>query len=286
MCVRLWPGHGATLVFLHGLLDSSEGWAALCGAIGGTRIAFDLPGFGYSDPPPTGSLTGYAEDVAEALEGLGADRFTLVGHSLGGAVGATLAELMPERVEALVLLAPAGFGHVRLADAVSMPGVRFVVQAALRFLLSNDLAIRAAYAAIVTNGTAPDRALVERVTCRGAALVDGAREGTRAVVEAARSPDALHRRRLRYRGPVHAVWGDRDRLVPPAHAEALRAALPQARIEIWPGMAHHPMRERFDDLVALVGRAALPSPAQSAVAGGHRPGRPRTCADGAVMRCT
>ena len=270
LCVRLWPGDGATLVFLHGLLDSSEGWAGLCEAIGGKRIAFDLPGFGYSDPPATGSLSGYAEDVAEGLQELAAERFTLVGHSLGGAVAATLAELMPERVETLVLLAPAGFGHIQLADAVSIPGVRHVVHAALPFLLSNGYAVPAAYAAIVTNGTAADRELVERVTSRGAALVAGAREGTRAVVAATRSPDALHRRRLRYRGPVHAVWGDRDRLVPHAHADALRIALPQARIEIWPGMGHHPMRERFDDVVALLGRAVRPTAAPSALTARHR----------------
>jgi pimeloyl-ACP methyl ester carboxylesterase len=35
-----------TVVILHGLLDSSEGWAALGEQVSGTRIAFDLPGFG------------------------------------------------------------------------------------------------------------------------------------------------------------------------------------------------------------------------------------------------
>jgi pimeloyl-ACP methyl ester carboxylesterase len=36
----------------------------------------------------------------------------------------------------------------------------------------------------------------------------------------------------RYRGPVVAVWGDRDRLVPVSHHHGVRAAFPQARIEI------------------------------------------------------
>lgn len=51
---------------------------------------------------------------------------------LGGAVATALAELMPERVAGLVLLAPAGFGRIHLAEAVSLPGVRHVVQATLR----------------------------------------------------------------------------------------------------------------------------------------------------------
>ena len=255
LCVRRWPGAGPTLVFLHGLLDSSEGWTPVCEALGGTRIAFDLPGFGYSDPPPSGSLGAYAQDLAEGLQALGDPCFTLVGHSLGGAVAAALAELLPGRVDALVLLAPAGFGRIAVADAVSLPGVRQVAQAVLPHMLSNQHAIRLAYTARVGNGAAPERDLLERVTSRGAALAAGAREATRAVVDGARSSDSFHRRRLRYDGPVYAVWGDRDRLVPPAHAAGLQSALPQARIEIWPGMGHHPMRERREDVIELVAAA-------------------------------
>jgi pimeloyl-ACP methyl ester carboxylesterase len=55
-----------------------------------------------------------------------------------------------------------------------------------------------------------------------------------------------------YGGRVIAVWGDRDRLVPVSHQDGVRTALPQARIHVWPGMGHHPIRERFDELVALI----------------------------------
>jgi pimeloyl-ACP methyl ester carboxylesterase len=256
LCVREWPAAGEeTLVLLHGLLDSSEGWEELCGAVGGRRIAFDLPGFGYSDPPRRGSLAGYARDIAEGLEALELGRFTLVGHSLGGAVAACLAELMPKRIEALILLAPAGFGHIHLAEALSLPGVRNLLEAALPVLLSNRLALSAGYMAMVSNGRTPDDGLVERVTSRGGALADGVREATRAVVDASRSPDAFHRRSLRYGGPVYGVWGDGDRLVPSAHARGLRTACGHAQVEIWPGMGHHATRERFERLVALVERA-------------------------------
>lgn len=269
--VREWPGAGGqTLVLLHGLLDSSEGWTELCGAVGGRRIAFDLPGFGYSDPPRRGSLAGYVRDIAAGLEALETGRFTLVGHSLGGAVAAGLAELMPERVEALVLLAPAGFGHIHLAQAVSLPGVRSLVEAALPLLLSNRLAVSAGYMAMVSNGRAPGDGLVDRVASRGGALAEGVREATRAVVDGSRSPDAFHRRRLRYGGPVYGVWGDRDRLVPSAHARGLRTAFAQAHVEIWPGMGHHASRERFERLVALVGRATAGGRSRPAVRTGAR----------------
>jgi pimeloyl-ACP methyl ester carboxylesterase len=266
LCARRWPGRDEeTLVLLHGLLDSSEGWSRLCDRLSGMRVAFDLPGFGYSDPPSRGSISGYARDVAEGLEMLGVNRMVLVGHSLGGAVAASLAELLPDRVAALVLLAPAGFGRLHLAEAVLIPGVRTLVEAALPMVLSSRLTVTASYVTMVSNGKSPEPDLVERVTSRGRFLVDGVREATRALAEAGRSPNAFQRRRMPYEGPVHAVWGDRDRLVPLSHRHGVCAAFPQARIHVWNGMAHHLIRERTDNLTALL---------QNAIAEGRARSRP------------
>lgn len=273
--VRRWPGRGGEpLVLLHGLLDSSEGWSPLCERLSGARVAFDLPGFGYSDPPSRGSIAGYAADIAEGLEMLGVNRMTLVGHSLGGAVAAALAELLPQRVTALVLLAPAGFGRIPLAEAVSVRGVRQLVGVALPALLTSRLAVTAAYAAMVTNGKPPEQDVVDRLTSRGGSLVDGVREGAWSLTNGRRSPDPFERRRVRYNGPVHVVWGDQDRLVPLSHSQGVRVAFPQARIDVWKGMAHHPMRERTDDLIEVV---------QSAIAEGRGQSHPaaRPLADAA-----
>ncbi|MGA2926977.1 MAG: alpha/beta fold hydrolase [Solirubrobacteraceae bacterium] len=252
LSVSRWPGGGDPVVILHGLLDSSEGWTRLCERISVPGVAFDLPGFGHSDPPPRGSISSYARDVAEGLTMLGVERFALVGHSLGGAVAAALAELMPSQVSSLVLFAPAGFGRIHLAEAAWIPGVRNVLQATLPLVLSSRFAVAAGLRTMVTNGNSPDRDLVARVIDRGGQLVVGVREGTRAVVNAGRNHDAFHRRRIGYDGPVCAVWGDRDRLVPVSHRHGLKAAFPQARIEVWYGMGHHPLSERFDDVLALV----------------------------------
>ncbi|HEY5316618.1 MAG TPA: alpha/beta hydrolase [Solirubrobacteraceae bacterium] len=255
LCVRRWPGTGDPLVLLHGLLDSSEGWNHLS-ELACERIAFDLPGFGHSDPPPRGSLAGYARDIAAGLEMLGVERFNLVGHSLGGGIAAALAEMMPDRVGAIVLLAPVGFGRIHLAEAISLPGVRNLVQSALPLALSSRLAVTAAYLTMASNGLLPEPSIVDRVTDRGGQLVAGAREGTRAAAEAGRRADAFHRRGIAYDGPVFAIWGDQDRLVPISHHKGVRAALPQARVEVWRGMGHHPIRERSADLMAIIERAA------------------------------
>ena len=262
LCVRRWRRKGmGTLVVLHGLLDSSEGWSALSARLSCEVVAFDLPGFGCSDPPARASIAAYAQDVADGLELLGLERFTLVGHSLGGAVATTLAELVPEKVAGLVLLAPVGFGRMRLAELASLPVVRTLLQTVLPWALRSRVAVRAAFSAMVTNGRLPDPEVVDRVTRNGRSLVDGTRTAVRAIADAGRCAQAAGGRRVAYRGPVAAVWGDRDRLVPPEHRHGLLAALPQARIQLWEDMGHHPAVERLDELVVLLASAA---PARSA----------------------
>jgi pimeloyl-ACP methyl ester carboxylesterase len=252
LSVRMWPGAGPPVVILHGLLDSAVGCDNLAGAMPGACIAFDLPGFGGSDMPTRPRLSAYADDVIDALGRLGIERFVLVGHSLGGGVAAVMADRIPERVAMLVLLAPAGFGRIHLAEAVSIPGFRNVVARALPLALANPLVLTTAYMTMVTNRTLPDAQLLQRVMRRAFESVPGAREATRAVVAAGLSERGLHRRRLSYRGPVRVLWGERDRLVPSAHLRGVRKGLPQAQVEIWPDMGHHPHRERPDDLARLV----------------------------------
>jgi pimeloyl-ACP methyl ester carboxylesterase len=256
MSGRRWDGPVAdTLVLLHGLMDSSEGWNEICDRVGGRRIAFDLAGFGDSDPLDRGSIAGYANDVVEGLQTLGVQRFTLVGHSLGGAVATAVAEMIPDRIDALVLLAPAGFGRIRLAEAISVPIVRNIAQLAMPMALSSRMVVTAGYMAMVANRRSPADDTVQRIVDQGGRLVDGAREATRAVVEAGRSRQGFHRRRVRYDGPVFAVWGDRDRIVPVDHRHAVGRAFDNPQVAVWTQMGHHPQHERLDDLLELLERA-------------------------------
>jgi pimeloyl-ACP methyl ester carboxylesterase len=76
-------------------------------------VAVDLPGHGLSDKPGAAgryTLDAQVECVLAAMDALGIDRALLAGHSMGGPICARAAVLAPERVTALALLAPAGFG--------------------------------------------------------------------------------------------------------------------------------------------------------------------------------
>jgi pimeloyl-ACP methyl ester carboxylesterase len=249
--VRRSEGHGRPLVLLHGFLDSSEGWAALAADTHRPCVAFDLPGFGGSDLPRAPRMEAYAMDIAEGLAALEIDDCTLVGHSLGGAIATALVE-RSVAVTSLVLLAPAGFGSIRLADAAALPGINGLVQRALPFALAAPPIVAAAYATCVAHHRLPQRELLSRVRQHAFDSGPGARQAILALARAGHAPDAYFRRRVAFDGPVAALWGEHDALVPLAHIDGLREALPQARVEVWAGMGHHPQRECPEALTRFI----------------------------------
>ena len=101
-------GHGPALVHLHGAggmrLNAGHDLLARHYRV----IAFEMPGFGASpENTRTQTMAEYAATMARACDALGLDRFNLWGTSFGGKASLWLAAQYPERLQALVLEAPA-----------------------------------------------------------------------------------------------------------------------------------------------------------------------------------
>jgi pimeloyl-ACP methyl ester carboxylesterase len=263
LSVDRWPGDGAPLVLLHGLLDGAVGWKHLAEVMDRPCYAVDLPGFGDSDCPTRNRISAYTEDVQAALAALDVHDFTLVGHSLGGAVASGLAERLGDEVAALVLMAPAGFGRIRLAEAVQLPGVRSLVRHGLPLALQNPVTAFGVYMAVIGNGHRPDPEFVTRLRKNAHRWAPGAECANEAIMASGISDRAFHRRRLDYHGPVLALWGDRDRLVPVAHRDGVMTAFPQAQVVVWKKMGHHPQRERPSQLAQFIEAACSLAPASA-----------------------
>ena len=245
---RTREGRGRPLVLLHGLLDDSEGWNELARDTTRPCVAIDLPGFGGSDVPARPRISAYADDVIAGLDRLRVDSCVLVGHSLGGAVATAVDERAEDLVCGLALLAPAGYGSIRLAEAFALPGVIDVAELALPFALVSPLMVTAAYTTFVAHGHMPSKDLTTRLRRRAFRSGPGVRAAVQAIAAAGRSSHGFQHRRVGFDGPVAALWGEHDALVPLAHLGALRRALPQAHVEVWRGMGHHPQRERPEQL--------------------------------------
>jgi pimeloyl-ACP methyl ester carboxylesterase len=95
---------------VHGLGGSATNWTDLMGLLADRldSVAPDLPGFGWSPPPPRGdySLRTHARRVVELLETY-AEPVHLLGNSLGGTVSTVVAATRPDLVRTLTLVSPA-----------------------------------------------------------------------------------------------------------------------------------------------------------------------------------
>ncbi len=89
--------------------DDAGAGCAVAGAVLLDGEAVDLPGFGFSPPPPDRdySISGYARTLARLVERRGRGPVHLFGNSLGGAVCTRLAARRPDLVRTLTLVSPA-----------------------------------------------------------------------------------------------------------------------------------------------------------------------------------
>jgi pimeloyl-ACP methyl ester carboxylesterase len=210
-------------------------------------LAPDHPGFGRSDElPEIETVPQLAQHYVRLLDALGLERIDLVGASFGGWIAAELAAAAPDRVERLVLMAPAG---------LSVPGA----EPADLFTMSPEQIVRALFLdRAVTDAAlaAPPSEEVARQAAR-----DGA-----AFARFARHP-FLHDPGLPARLPsitarTLVLAAEVDEIIPRPHSEAYAAAIDGAALRVVPGCGHA-LYQELPDAVAdeVIGFLAAPETA-------------------------
>lgn len=117
------PADGPLVLGVPGLSANGVAFDALgqrLAAEGRRLVALDLRGRGRSDitPPGTYGLAAHARDVVDAADALGAERFDVLGWSMGALVGLEVATLAPARLRTLTLLDHAGRAERAAVEAV------------------------------------------------------------------------------------------------------------------------------------------------------------------------
>jgi pimeloyl-ACP methyl ester carboxylesterase len=126
-------GSGAPVVLVHGWPDAACGWDAVRTGLLEAGYRVIVPslrgsgGTGFLDDTTVRDGTGpaLAQDIIDLVDGLGLDRFAVVGHDWGARAAFTLAAVAPHRLIALAALAlayqprgafvmPASFNQARL----------------------------------------------------------------------------------------------------------------------------------------------------------------------------
>jgi len=229
-------GSGPAIVFLHGFPLDRTVWRHQFDTLTGyRRIALDLRGMGQSDAPDLGySMATYADDLAGVLDALGEDRVVLCGLSMGGYVAFEFLRRYRNRVRGLVLM------DTR-PEADSAEGRR--ARDSLIGKVREQGAIAAAEAMLPRFFTAtvpPEiiqmvREMIMRTPVSG---IVGALSAMR------ERPDSSPLLPTLSGVPALVVVGQEDVITPPNIAQAMAAALPEARLIEIPGSGHIPCVEQ------------------------------------------
>ncbi|GLQ60329.1 alpha/beta fold hydrolase [Gluconobacter japonicus] len=220
-----------TVVFLHGLFGRARNLGFLQREASQTfrTIALDLRNHGVSPHGPV-SYPAMAQDVLETLDDLGIERFSVVGHSMGGKVAMMLALADPDRVTRLMVadMAPAqtqqGHGDmIAKLDAITFPS-ELTRSGALDLLepITGSRAVAELMAQNVSLDGAPGWAIGFDEITQGIGRIEG-------------WPDS---QTAPYDGPALFLRGENSNYVRPEHHALIHALFPQARILTLEGAGH------------------------------------------------
>jgi pyruvate dehydrogenase E2 component (dihydrolipoamide acetyltransferase) len=215
-----YGAHGEPIVLIHGFGGDLDNWLFTAPALAEDHVVFalDLPGHGGSSKD-VGDGSALAEAVVAFLDSQGLERPHLVGHSLGGLIGAQVAAR--GRAKSLTLIAPAG-------REVNRSYIDGFIAAESRRELKPVLQLLFADESLVTRSLVDDVLKYKRI--------DGVREALTTIAAAAFvDPPEVD-------VPVLTIWGAEDRVVAPGDGSRI--------IE---GAGHTPHMEAAGEVNRLIG---------------------------------
>jgi pimeloyl-ACP methyl ester carboxylesterase len=241
-------GHASLplLVLLHGFGDSYTTWDGWVHELGGQFriIRLDFPGHGLTRAPSDYVLRG--DNLAEFVDAFAAKldlpQFTVAGNSMGGVVAWQLALRHPERISALVLLGAGGFPNEKSAAALPLALRMFQFRLGRMLLRTIDdrPLIDEALKADVYDKSVITPALVDRWAELQRA--PGHREILMSLDPAtlnSASPAIMQY----LQASTLVINGESDVVVTPSSARKLAAAIPGAKLIIYPHVGHLPQIE-------------------------------------------
>jgi pimeloyl-ACP methyl ester carboxylesterase len=259
-------GSGRPVVLLHGGSGGGANWFRVLGPLSHEYrvLAPDLPGFGLSEPvQPERPLGTMAAARLEAwMERHELRDAVVAGTSFGGLAATRLAQ-RTGRVARLLLLDSAGLGrgiHPSVRMAAGSPITSWTVRPTrrgtaelFRRLLTHDRSelTPAQQELLIGYLFASSEAAGTHYLTTTLRLFCGAR-GQREVVSAAELAAVAQ--------PVSVIWGERDRLLPLRHAYRAAAALPDATLDVLPGIGHSPNWEAAAVIVSAIDALARRRP--------------------------
>lgn len=245
-----------TLLLSHHFYGSTPVWDRLVPHLADRHrvVTWDRPGFGLTERPVRGTRPDNPYTRAAAarlgwslLDALGVERAVLVGASAGGTNVLEMYAQAPERVRALILLAPAITG-----DVGAPPPLRPLLRSAQMRRIAPRIVERLVGEVTRERSTRswadPSRAEEQDlVPYRDLLRVQGWSRGLWEVMTAEPPPD-LRGVLRRIDVPTLVVTGEQDRTIEPRWGRWVAANVPGGRFALLPDCGHVPHQERPAEL--------------------------------------
>jgi pimeloyl-ACP methyl ester carboxylesterase len=221
-------GNGAPVVLLHPFPFTREIWAGTAEALAAhfRVIAVDARGFGESPLRGPYALTDLADDLAALLDERKIARATVVGMSMGGYTALAFAARHAARLAGLVLADTRA-----TADSKETLAARAAALEQLR--TAGSMPYLAASLPRLLSPAAPPA-----LAAHARSHAEGRSTNLAAGVQAMRDRPDRSGELAAIRCPTLVLVGDADQVTPPAEAQTMAQAIPNAKLVVLPQAGH------------------------------------------------
>ncbi|MCM2416894.1 alpha/beta fold hydrolase [Streptomyces sp. RKAG293] len=257
------PRQAPPMVLIHGSGASGTSWSPLVPALAGHHhvIRVDLPGCGQSPPAASYDVPVQAGRVAALLDDAGLRGVSVVGHSSGGYVATALAEQRPDLVGSLALISTGPSIDAFLPQPVILRVMLAPPFGPFLWPRRSDAMIRKGLGATLARPVdIPDDVVADLRDLTYRAFRTVLRRNLAYLTER-NVPERLAALDV----PVLVVFGSADPRWDPSSAHRYDA-VPNARLEMLPGIGHIPLWEAPEITgQLLLGFAAMGADASSVI---------------------
>lgn len=248
------------LIMIHGWLSHRGVWRTTMPALQDRFycVAVDLLGFGDNDKPADAdySIAAQAQRIVALADELGHQRFSLIGHSMGGQISTHIAAITaPERVDQLIIVGGVVTGRLTpFVEYVNLPNIYWGYAMPGIYDLARNWVEIPWYANLMFHSwfynmndiPFADWHLDRQMACQRS-LSKSAIPAYRSLRETNLTPYLQN-----VRAKTLVLFGEYDGTVPVEQAHLLKQHVSQAELVLHQNCGHFPMFEKTDDYLSAL----------------------------------
>ena len=229
-----------TIILLHGFsfsLESWDGWAAKLKK-NYRVIRYDLLGHGLTgaDPRRRYSPIERADFLRKIMDTLSVEKAIIGGNSLGGLIAWRFAAQHPDRVKALVLVAPGGYSINGVTETPVEPPVAIKAY----FRNPTDLGVQYSLSQLYAD---PSLITANRIKLAKDMMIvnSNGEEFIKSIAEFTLPDPAFELEKIKK--PTLIIWGIKDNITPIAHAKKFVTNVKKSELKTYDNAGHVPHEE-------------------------------------------